>query len=91
MLDQLWKILEENKIIPVHQSAYWKLHSAETALCEIYNDFVIDTCQGQTSLLIILNLSAAFDTVDLAILMEELFQCGIWDSALALLKSCLEN
>ena len=91
MLDQLWKILEENKIVPVHQSAYRKLHSAEIALCKIYNDLVIDTCQGQTSLLIILNLSAAFDTVDLAILMEELFQCGIRDSALALLKSCLEN
>ena len=27
MLDQLWKVLLENKIIPVHQSAYQKLHS----------------------------------------------------------------
>ena len=31
-LDQLWKALEENKIIPAHQSAYQRLHSTETAL-----------------------------------------------------------
>ena len=77
-LDQLWKILE-NKIIPVHQSTYRKLQSTETALCKIYNDPVISTCKGQISLLILLDLSAAFYTVDYGILIEELFQCGIRD------------
>ena len=67
-------LLEENKIILAHQSAYQKQHSTETALCKIYNDLVISTCQGQTSLLILLDPSAAFDTVDQGILIEELFQ-----------------
>ena len=83
MLDQLWKVVDESKIIPVHQSAYRKLPSTETALCKIYND--------QTSLLTCLDLSAAFDAIDHGILMEELFQCGIRDSALAFLKSYLED
>ena len=67
------------------------LRSTETALCNIYNDVVISTCQGHTSFLILLDLSATFDSVDHGILIEELFQCGIWDSALALLKSYLED
>ena len=75
----------------MHQSSYQKLHSTETSLCKIYNDLVISTCQGKSSLLILLDRSAAFDTVDHGILIEELFQCGIRDSALALLKSYLDD
>ena len=91
MLDQLWKVLEKIKIIPVNQSACHNLHSTGTALCKIYNDLVISTSQGQTSLLILLDLSAAFDTVDHRILIEELFHCGIRDLSLALLKSYLKD
>ena len=89
MLGQLRKVLEENTIISVHQSAYRKLHSTETALCKIYNDLVISTCQGQKFLSILLDLSLAIDTGDHGILIEELFQCGSRDSALAFLKPYL--
>ena len=65
------------KALYINQSAHQKLHSAETVLCKIYNDLVISTCQGQTFLLILLDLSAAFDTVDHGILIEELLQCGV--------------
>ena len=41
--------------------------------------------------MILLGLSAAFDAVDRRILIEELFHCGIQNSALALLKSYLED
>ena len=69
ILDQLCGILQNNNIVPVHQSAYQKLHSTETALCKIYNDLVIKTCMGQTYLLTVLDLYAAFDTVDHEIMM----------------------
>ena len=91
MLDQVISVLKANNIIPVHQSAYRQLHSTETALCKIYNDLVINTCHGHASLLILLDLTAAFDTVDHGILIEELFDCGIRDNALALFRSYLEN
>ena len=75
----------------LHQSAYQKQHSTETALCKLYNDLVTSTCQGQTSLLILLELSAAFDTDDHEILIQELFHCGIRDSTLAPLQSYLKD
>ena len=63
MLDQLVPFLEEIRLIPQCQSAYRKFHSTETALCKIYNDLVGNTCRGKVSLLVLLDLSAAFDTV----------------------------
>ena len=89
MLEQLCKVLKENRIIPVHQSAYQRLHSTETAHWKNY-DCVISACQDKP-LLVLLGLPAAFDNVDHGILIEELFLCGIWDSALSLPNSCLED
>lgn len=89
ILDQMDEIFRANNIIPVHQSAYRRHHSTETALCRIYNDLVVRTCEGQHSLLLVLDLSAAFDTVDHGILLEDLSQCGIRGRALGLLRSYL--
>jgi len=54
------------------QSAYSKYHSAETALIRVVNDIqraIDDQCE---SVLVSLDLSAAFDTIDLEILLERL-------------------
>ena len=75
----------------MHQSAYRKQHSTETALLKIYYDLVRNTCLGQCSLLVVLDLTAAFDTVDHEILLQELFECGVRDKAWAFLRSYLEN
>ena len=77
MLDQLLPVLEENKITPKNQSAYRQFHSTETALCKIHNDLVNNACSGKASLLVLLDLSAAFDTVDHDVLLADLFSCGI--------------
>ena len=63
MLDQLVPFLEVD-VVPHYQSAYRKLHSTETALCKIHDDLVSNTCHGKASILVLLDLSAAFDTVD---------------------------
>ena len=91
MLDQLLPFLEENRIIPKNQSAYHQFHSTETALCKIHNDLVINVCSGKASLLVLLDLSAAFDTVDHDVLLADLFSCGIREDAHSLLKSYLTN
>ena len=91
MLDQLVPYLEEVGAVPHCQSAYRKLHSTETALCKIYEDLVNNTCRGKISLLVLLDLSAAFDTVDHQLLLGDFSDCGVEGTALSLLESYLEN
>ena len=86
MLDQLLSFLEENRIIPKNQAAYRQFHFTETALCKIHNDLVTNACSGEASLLALLDLSAAFNTVDHDVLLADLFSCGIRENAHSLLS-----
>ena len=74
------------------QSAYRKLHSTETALLRIYNDLLVSISQQKLSALVLLDLSAAFDTIDHNILLTRLTSnFGISGSALSLIASYLSN
>ena len=64
-------------MVPCYQSAYRKLHSTETALCKIHDDLVGNTCHGKASLLVLLDLSATFDTVDHQLLLSDFSDCGV--------------
>ena len=77
-------------MVPCYQSAHRKLHSAETALCKIHDDLVSNTCHGKASILV-LDLSAAFDTVGHQLLLSDFYDCGVEGTALSLLESYLEN
>ena len=83
--------LEEAGVIPHCQSAYRRFHSTETVLCKIYNDLVHTICLGRASLLVLLDLSAAFDTVDHQLLLNDFYNSGVRDVALNLLKSCISE
>ena len=91
MLDQLVLFLEEVGMVPRYQSAYRKHHSTETALCKIHDDLVSNTFHGKASLLVLLDLSVAFDTVDHQLLPTDFSDCGVKGTALSLLESYLEN
>ena len=91
MFDQLVPFLEEVGVVPPYQSAYRKFHSTETALCKIHDDLVSNTCHGKASILVLLDLSVAFDTVDHQLLLSDFSDCGVEGSALSLLESYLEN
>ena len=54
------------------QSAYKKFHSTETALIKFHNDVVTAIDSGHSVILVLLDLSAAFDTVDHTILIRRL-------------------
>ena len=46
------------------QSAYKSGHSTETALVRVKNDIMMSIDKGKPVILVLLDLSAAFDTVD---------------------------
>jgi hypothetical protein len=74
------------------QSAYRKFHSVESALLKIQNDLLIAMENKSVTALVLLDLSAAFDTVDHSILLTRLSNYfGFSDSALNLLTSYLSN
>ena len=52
-----------------YQSAYRKLHSTETALMKIHIDIIASMDAGKVTALTLLDLSAAFDTIDHTILL----------------------
>ena len=91
MLEQLVPFLEQVEAISKYQSAYRKFHSTETALCKIHDDLVQSVCLGKVSVLIFLDLSAAFDTVDHQILLNDFNNYCIEGAAFRLLESYLLN
>ena len=62
-----------NRLYPKAQSAYREHHSTETALLRVKNDILLNMNQQRVTLLVLLDLSAAFDTVDHTILLDRLF------------------
>lgn len=53
------------------------------ALIKIYNDLVINPCMEKLSLLVLLDLYAAFDTVDHQMLLENLQSFSVRDNGLS--------
>ena len=71
-------------------SAYRKSHSTETALVKIVNDILLDMNRQHASLLVLLDLSAAFDTVGHTILLRRLeTSFGVTGDALKWIASYL--
>ena len=74
------------------QSAYKRFHSTETALLKIHNDIVDNMDNGKVTALTLLDLSAAFDTIDHSILLQRLHRYfGISGPALRWFKSFLSD
>ena len=82
----------DNNIVDRFQSAYRAGHSCETALLRVYNDIATTVGKGNGSFLVLLDLSAAFDTIDhdnLFYILEK--YVGIGGSALRLIRSYFSN
>jgi len=61
---RLQQFLASNNLMPVTQSAYRQYHSTETAVTKVYNYLLLAADKGDVSALCLLDLTAAFDTVD---------------------------
>ena len=85
---QLQQYLSENKLHAKAQSAYRQFHSTETALIRVTNDIFRAVDQHQEVVLVLLDLSAAFDTIDHQALLRRMeSRFGIKGPALDWLQS----
>ena len=89
---QITTYLEANHLLPKFQSGFRARHSTETAVLKVLSDIFTATDQGSIGLLGLLDMSAAFDTVDHEILLLRLESSfGISGTVLAWLRSFLSG
>ena len=90
--EQTYDHLITHNLIPELQSAYRKRYSTETALLKVQNDILLNMDRQHVTLLVLLDLSAAFDTVNHDILLRRLKTTfGITGTALQWFSSYLGN
>ena len=81
-LTQFTKHCDENKLLPAYQSVYRKNHSCETSLIKLVDDLLWAMEKQLVTAVVILDLLAAFDTVDHDLLLEVLEKrFGVTDKA----------
>ena len=90
MAKQLNNYIDSEGLSNVNQSAYRRLHSTESALLKIQNDIAASMDSGKAVALTLLDLSAAFDTIDHDILFNSLRDWfGVDGTVLRWIKSYL--
>ena len=89
---QLQHHISMNKLFPLPQSSYRKFHSTESALLKVKNDILLNMNRQYVTLLVLLDLRAAFDTIDHGILLKRPRSAfGVQGMALCWIASCLSG
>ena len=89
---QLQTHMLTNGLFPEMKSAYREHHSTETVLLKVKNDILMNMDMGHVTLLVLLDLSAAFDTADDDIHIHRLQSLlGVCGSALQWFRSYLRG
>ncbi|KAG5839959.1 hypothetical protein ANANG_G00210920 [Anguilla anguilla] len=89
--NQLSSFLLQNNLLDPHQSSFRPGHSTETALLSVSESLHAAQAASRSSVLILLDLSAAIDTVDHPILLSSLAAMGICGTALDWIESYLSG
>jgi hypothetical protein len=69
---QLFAYLRVHNLLPPTQSGFRSGHSTETAILKVLSDILNAVDQANIAALVLLDMTAAFDTVDHAIMLERL-------------------
>ena len=89
-LMQFDKHCREHHLLPDFQSAYRKAYSTETSLMKMTNDIFWSMERKQVTAVIVLDILAAFDTIDHDLLLDILWKrFGIAETALQWYQSYL--
>ena len=92
MANQLNEFISHEGLLNVNQSAYKSSHSTETALLKIQNNIAFSVDSGKAVALTLLDLSAAFDTINHSLLYDCLHDWfGLDGTVLLWIKSYLSN
>lgn len=83
VLQQLLDHCENHAPLPKFQTGFLKFHSTETALLKVQNDILWHMDNKEVTLLVLLDLSVAFDTLEHSILLNVLKR-NFWVSSTAL-------
>ena len=81
--------INTNKQLSEHQSGNRKLHSIETALLHVTDDFLMSIDKSEVSALVLLDMSKAFDSIRHDSLLRKQQQIGITSSSLEWFHSYL--
>ena len=83
VLRQVQKHLADDILLEMHQSAHRKDHSTETAVLSVFDCLLVKTDESLVSLIALLDLSAAFDTLHHSIPLKRIeMTFGVRDAAL---------
>lgn len=89
---QLITFLNTANLLEPFQSGFTTYHSTESALLKVFNDILMAVDAGKNAVLILLDLTAAFDTVDHNVLICRLEHLiGIRGTALQWFSSYLKD
>ncbi len=91
VFNQLSLFLAQNNLLDNNQSGFRSDHSTETALLSVTEALRLARAASKSSVLILLDLSAAFDTVNHQILLSTLRKMGISGTALLWFESYLSD
>ncbi len=80
--------MQANGLMDIFQSTYKKYHNTETALCRVHNNILLQLDKLNAVVLVLLHCSAAFDTINHAILLKRMAKhSGFKGTLIKLIKS----
>ena len=92
VLSHVYSYLNSHNLYNTFQSAYRPGHSTETAILKVVNDLFLSSNKGKISVLALLDVSSAFDTIGHTILVHRLHtDFGFIDTVLQWFSSYLTD
>uniref|UniRef100_A0A8D2J5Z0 Reverse transcriptase domain-containing protein n=1 Tax=Varanus komodoensis TaxID=61221 RepID=A0A8D2J5Z0_VARKO len=91
VVGQLQALLDETDYLDPFQSGFRPGYGTESALVALYDDLCRERDRGSASLLVLLDLSEAFDNIDHGILLNRLVGLGVGGTAWRWFRSYLNG